>query len=372
MGLNFRKMLSLGKLFRVNITKKGIGISAGVKGVRAGIGPRGIRRTVSLPGTGIYWTKQNSLKKKKQHNSDADSRKLTEEGSGAATSEFKQNWKNGPSQQNLRSAYPQENIRNEKNSTNQHEENNEAGTPEAVSKQELDRSAEKPFITRTKIIIFIFAVGLYFIYRGGALDFAFLEASYSLTGVGEPALADANGVTNNGLAAGRDGKEGAPGEGDALTAGSSELAGDENAATSGSASNEQHGNTDKESSKENSAGGRAEGDAKNADGSPIDAAGSSVNEDEAKAVQASTGSSNANTSEGAQNQTNSAALLEMRDETVQLDSDTIFVASKAGEKFHLLTCRVISTIFSRNLVQYSYLAEAQREKDPCSICGPAD
>ena len=38
---------------RLNISKSGIGVSAGVKGFRVGVGPRGGTMRVSVPGTGI-------------------------------------------------------------------------------------------------------------------------------------------------------------------------------------------------------------------------------------------------------------------------------------------------------------------------------
>lgn len=66
MGLNFRKSLSIGKLFRINFSKSGIGVSAGVKGARISVGKNGVRETVSLPGTGLSWSEQQSYKKIKK------------------------------------------------------------------------------------------------------------------------------------------------------------------------------------------------------------------------------------------------------------------------------------------------------------------
>ena len=58
MALRFRKSFSLGKLFKVNLSKSGIGVSAGVPGFHVSLSPKGkARRTVSIPGTGIYSTK---------------------------------------------------------------------------------------------------------------------------------------------------------------------------------------------------------------------------------------------------------------------------------------------------------------------------
>jgi hypothetical protein len=57
MGWNFRKTLNLGGGFRINLSKGGIGASGGIKGFRIGLGPRGKRLHISLPGTGIYYQK---------------------------------------------------------------------------------------------------------------------------------------------------------------------------------------------------------------------------------------------------------------------------------------------------------------------------
>ncbi|MCC5909971.1 MAG: DUF4236 domain-containing protein [Clostridiaceae bacterium] len=61
MGLRFRKSFKLGKGFRVNLSKSGVGISGGTKGFRVGVGPRGTRTTASIPGTGISYVKEQRL-----------------------------------------------------------------------------------------------------------------------------------------------------------------------------------------------------------------------------------------------------------------------------------------------------------------------
>lgn len=66
MGWQFRKSINLGKCFKLNISKSGVGLSGGVKGARVSVGPRGVRRTFSIPGTGISNTKTYSTKKIKQ------------------------------------------------------------------------------------------------------------------------------------------------------------------------------------------------------------------------------------------------------------------------------------------------------------------
>lgn len=64
MGFRFRKSIRVGKILRINLSKSGIGASVGVPGYRVGIGPRGKRTTISLPGTGLSYVKEESLKKK--------------------------------------------------------------------------------------------------------------------------------------------------------------------------------------------------------------------------------------------------------------------------------------------------------------------
>ncbi len=64
MGFNFRKSIKLGGGLRLNVSKKGVGLSAGGKGFRVGVGPRGTRVTASIPGTGIsYSTSLGSSRK---------------------------------------------------------------------------------------------------------------------------------------------------------------------------------------------------------------------------------------------------------------------------------------------------------------------
>lgn len=64
MGFNFRKSINAGP-FRVNLSKSGVGVSAGVKGFRvtkkAG---GGVRTTASIPGTGISYVSDSGSSKK--------------------------------------------------------------------------------------------------------------------------------------------------------------------------------------------------------------------------------------------------------------------------------------------------------------------
>lgn len=63
MGFNFRKRIKLGKLFNLNIGKSGLSLSFGKKGIRQSISTKGRgRTTLSIPGTGLYYTKSYSAK----------------------------------------------------------------------------------------------------------------------------------------------------------------------------------------------------------------------------------------------------------------------------------------------------------------------
>ncbi|MDW7660519.1 MAG: DUF4236 domain-containing protein [Bacillota bacterium] len=54
MGIRFRRSIGLGKGVKLNLSKGGLGLSAGVKGARVGIGPRGAYRSLGIPETGLY------------------------------------------------------------------------------------------------------------------------------------------------------------------------------------------------------------------------------------------------------------------------------------------------------------------------------
>lgn len=66
MGWNYRKSINLGGGLRLNFSKSGIGISGGVKGFRVSHNSRGSRLYASIPGTGIYYTKNLSSNSKKK------------------------------------------------------------------------------------------------------------------------------------------------------------------------------------------------------------------------------------------------------------------------------------------------------------------
>lgn len=70
MGFKYRKSINLGGGFRINVSKSGIGYSWGYRGYRVTKTAKGtIRKTVSLPGTGISFVDEsNKVRKNPQSN----------------------------------------------------------------------------------------------------------------------------------------------------------------------------------------------------------------------------------------------------------------------------------------------------------------
>ena len=64
MGFRIQKSIRLGKFLRLNISKSGIGISAGIPGLRIGTGPRGAYFSAGLPGTGLSYRQKISSNRK--------------------------------------------------------------------------------------------------------------------------------------------------------------------------------------------------------------------------------------------------------------------------------------------------------------------
>src|SRR5438034_710431 len=58
MGWSFRKSFKIAPGIRLNLSKRGAGLSGGVKGLRIGFGPRGTQ--VSAGRGGLYYRKQLS------------------------------------------------------------------------------------------------------------------------------------------------------------------------------------------------------------------------------------------------------------------------------------------------------------------------
>jgi len=65
LGVRFRKSINLGGGVRLNVSKRGFGVSAGIKGFRVSTGPSGKRMTASIPGTGLYYEKRIGSKKRR-------------------------------------------------------------------------------------------------------------------------------------------------------------------------------------------------------------------------------------------------------------------------------------------------------------------
>lgn len=53
MGWRFRKSIGLGRIGRLNLSRSGASVSVRVGNVTLSAGPRGVRRTVSIPGSGL-------------------------------------------------------------------------------------------------------------------------------------------------------------------------------------------------------------------------------------------------------------------------------------------------------------------------------
>jgi len=66
MGLRFSKRITLFKGVSLNLSKSGVSLSLGTKGLRGTVGTNGkVTTSVGIPGTGVYYTKQFGLNKKK-------------------------------------------------------------------------------------------------------------------------------------------------------------------------------------------------------------------------------------------------------------------------------------------------------------------
>lgn len=77
MGFRLKKSIKIGKNSKINLSKSGIGFSTGVKGARVSVGPKGVRKTASIPGTGISYTDQKSWNQIKNSDKNKVSKKST-------------------------------------------------------------------------------------------------------------------------------------------------------------------------------------------------------------------------------------------------------------------------------------------------------
>lgn len=66
MGTRFRKSFKIAPGVKLNINKKSIGVSAGVKGARVSVNSKGrVTKTVGIPGTGLSYTDTSTIGKGK-------------------------------------------------------------------------------------------------------------------------------------------------------------------------------------------------------------------------------------------------------------------------------------------------------------------
>ena len=56
MGLRLFRRIKIAPGISINLSKSGLSASAGVRGAHVTLGPRGVRRTVGIPGSGISYT----------------------------------------------------------------------------------------------------------------------------------------------------------------------------------------------------------------------------------------------------------------------------------------------------------------------------
>ena len=93
MGLNFRKSIKLLPGVKLNLSKGGVSLSGGVKGLRASINTKGqVTGTASIPGTGVYYTKKKTLpigKNKKDKTAKEEKEKKTAKKTSAKKAETK-------------------------------------------------------------------------------------------------------------------------------------------------------------------------------------------------------------------------------------------------------------------------------------------
>ena len=60
MGFRFRRSFSVLPGIRLNLSKRGVSTSVGVRGAHVTFGSSGTRQTVGIPGTGVSYTQQTS------------------------------------------------------------------------------------------------------------------------------------------------------------------------------------------------------------------------------------------------------------------------------------------------------------------------
>ena len=64
MAFRFFKRIKLLPGVTLNLSKKGVSISSGVKGAHVTMSKKGIRKTIGIPGTGLFSTEIKLFKKR--------------------------------------------------------------------------------------------------------------------------------------------------------------------------------------------------------------------------------------------------------------------------------------------------------------------
>lgn len=60
MAFRLQKRIKIAPGVKINLSKRGISTSVGVRGASLNVGKKGIRSTAGIPGTGLSWSKANS------------------------------------------------------------------------------------------------------------------------------------------------------------------------------------------------------------------------------------------------------------------------------------------------------------------------
>lgn len=102
MGFRYRKSINIGGGFRINISKSGVGYSWGAKGYRVTKTAKGnIRKTTTLPGTGLSYVEEVSNNKKKDNFNNHNSTNNTLNSNTYDNQEIKNNLISNFSSENL-------------------------------------------------------------------------------------------------------------------------------------------------------------------------------------------------------------------------------------------------------------------------------
>ena len=62
MSFRFQKRVKIAPGLRLNLSKSGVGIGAGVRGASVSVGKRGVNSSIGVPGTGIAYRQNHNSK----------------------------------------------------------------------------------------------------------------------------------------------------------------------------------------------------------------------------------------------------------------------------------------------------------------------